>query len=172
MPRTKAPRRRTPREAAHYAYMADVMRRLEWDLHNTIALTGRVPEDWHEIARAERRTPTVKVNLRLEADVVRFLRSMGDGWGPRANDILKSWMHARLAGVVRGAETVDYYRSREGAQDGPKPGFGVTAAMEGLEDTVTARHSVPNRARLVEGLQARYATEGEPEGGLPDMRIR
>jgi uncharacterized protein (DUF4415 family) len=172
MPSPKAPRRRTARETAHYAYMADVMRRLEWDLHNTIALTGRVPEDWHDIARAERRSPTVKVNLRLEADVVRFLRSMGDGWGPRANDILKSWMHARLAGVVRGAETVDYYRSRFDTHDGPKPGFGVTAAMEGTKDAITARHTVPNRARLVEGLQARYAMEGVPEGGLPGVQVR
>jgi hypothetical protein len=72
------------------------------------------------------------------------------------------------AGVVRGAETVDFYRTHVGEQDGPKPGFGVTAGMEGTEDAITARHTVPNRARLVEGLQARYGQEG----GLPDVRVR
>jgi hypothetical protein len=33
--------------------MADVMRKLERDLHNTIAMTSRVPEEWHAIAARE-----------------------------------------------------------------------------------------------------------------------
>ncbi|QYK41331.1 MAG: BrnA antitoxin family protein [Paracoccaceae bacterium] len=173
MPRRTPPARRPARQAAHYAYMADVMRRLEWDLHNTIAMTGRVPAAWHEIARAEPHSATVKVTLRLEADVVKFLKSMGEGWGPRANDILKSWMHARLAGVIRGAETVDYYRARTGAGlDGPKPRFGATAREFDEEDGVTAAHTVPKKVEMIEVLQARYATEGEPEGGLPDLRVK
>lgn len=45
-------RKQTPRQRANMTYMMDVMRRLEWDLHNTIELTGRIPEAWHEIAQA------------------------------------------------------------------------------------------------------------------------
>ena len=44
----------TPKQSAHYSYMMDVMARLEWDFHNTIEMTGRIPDAWHEIAR---RTP-------------------------------------------------------------------------------------------------------------------
>jgi hypothetical protein len=40
--------------------MMDVMRRLERDLHNTIELTGRIPEEWHEIATATPRRAGVK----------------------------------------------------------------------------------------------------------------
>ena len=39
-------RKQTPRQRAQMTYMMDVMRRLEWDLHNTIELTGRIPEAW------------------------------------------------------------------------------------------------------------------------------
>ena len=92
----------TPRQRANMTYMMDVMRRLEWDLHNTIEATGRIPEEWHEIAQATPRSAGVKVNLRLEADVVKFFKSMGEGYGPRINDVLRSYMHARLAGVVQG----------------------------------------------------------------------
>ena len=45
-------KRQTPRQRAQMTYMMDVMRRLEWDLHNTIELTGRIPEAWHQIATA------------------------------------------------------------------------------------------------------------------------
>ena len=37
-------KRQTPRQRAQMTYMMDVMRRLEWDLHNTIELTdGHAP---------------------------------------------------------------------------------------------------------------------------------
>ena len=47
-------KKQTARQRAT-TYMMDVMRRLEWDLHNTIEPTGRIPEEWHEIAKASPR---------------------------------------------------------------------------------------------------------------------
>ena len=88
-------------------YKMDVMRRLEWDLHNTIEMTGRVPAEWHEIATATPRAEKMKVNLMLEADVVRFFKSMAAGYGPRINEVLKSYMHARLAGVILGCRDAE-----------------------------------------------------------------
>ncbi len=114
-------------------YMMDVMRRLEWDQHNTIELTGRSPEEWHEIATATPRAAKVKVTLTLEADVLKFFKSMGEGYGPRINDVLKSYMHARLAAVIRGAETVAHYREREELHAGAKPQFGDVAQAMGGE---------------------------------------
>ena len=155
----------TARERAHTTYMMDVMRRLEWDMHNTIELTGRIPEEWHEIAKASPRSAGVKVNLRLEADVVKFFKSMGEGYGPRINDVLRSYMHARLAGVIRGAETVAHFRQRAELHEGPKPGFGDFDREVG-EDWEDEGPPVveASRARMQEVLQRKYGEDGGPEG--------
>lgn len=167
------PRKQTPRQTAHSTYMMDVMRRLEWDLHNTVELTGRIPEAWHEIARATPRTAKQRVNLALETDVLRFFRSMGEGYGPRINDVLKSYMHARLAGLIRGAETTNHHRKRQEDHDGDKPAFGdmARALGETWEDDGPA---VPEalRARWVEAMQKRHAKDGLPDGAGVDIRLR
>lgn len=162
-------KRQTARQRAQMSYMMDVMRRLEWDLHNTIELTGRIPAEWHEIASATPRAEKVKVNLRLEADVVRFFKSMGPDYGPRINDVLKSYMHARLAGVIRGAETTDHYRKRDETHDGPKPGFGDLERLAGEE---LPPEPTPPRARMQEMMQARYGADGVPEGEVPGPVVR
>jgi len=148
-------RKQTPRQRAQMTYMMDVMRRLEWDLHNSIEMTGRIPEAWHEIAQATPRAEKAKVTLRLEGDVVKFFKSMGPDYGPRINDVLKSYMHARLAGVIRGAETIAHYRRREDGLDGPKPAF------EGEE----GQPEQASRVKMQEALQRRYGAEGAPEPG-------
>lgn len=153
-------KKQTPRQRAQMSYMMDVMRRLEWDLHNSIEMTGRIPDEWHEIAQKRPTSGKEKVTLRLETDVLKFFRSMGPDYGPRINDVLRSYMHARLAGVIRGAETIDHYRNR-GAHEGPKPQFGDLD--RGAE---TTGPDVPLRARAQELLQQRYAEDGPPE---PDM---
>jgi uncharacterized protein (DUF4415 family) len=146
-------KKQTPRQRAEMSYMMDVMRRLEWDLHNSIEMTGRIPEEWHEIAQRRPESAKEKVTLRLERDVLKFFRSMGPDYGPRINDVLRSYMHARLAGVIRGAETIDHYRKRAEVHDGPKPGFEAEDAppMQGA------------RVKMQEALQRRYAEEGAPE---------
>jgi uncharacterized protein (DUF4415 family) len=166
-------KKQTARQTAQTTYMMDVMRRLEWDLHNTIELTGRIPEEWHEIAQATPRAAKVKVNLKLEADVVRFFKSMGEGYGPRINDVLKSYMHARLAGVIRGAETLNHYRRRQDSHDEAKPAFGHVARLLG-EDWEDEGPAAPAalKVRLVEALQKRFAEEGLPEGAETGIRVR
>jgi uncharacterized protein (DUF4415 family) len=157
-------KKQTPRQRAQMSYMMDVMRRLEWDLHNSIEMTGRIPEEWHEIATATPRAVKAKVTLRLEADVVKFFRSMGPDYGPRINDVLKSYMHARLAGVIRGAETIAHYRRRQDGLDGPKPQFGDLDRElgEAWADEGPAVEQ-PSRVKMQEALQRRYAAEGADE---------
>lgn len=153
-------RKQTPRQRAQMSYMMDVMRRLEWDLHNSIEMTGRIPEEWHEIAQRRPQSGKEKVTLRLEADVLKFFRSMGPDYGPRINDVLRSYMHARLAGVIRGAETIDHYRNRA-AYEGPKPGFGdLDREMEAIRD---GQPDGALKALAQEFLQRRYAEDGAPE---------
>jgi len=114
---------------ANFHYMADAMRRLEWDLHQTILTEGRIPEDWHAIAREAAEPKKTRVTIRLDEDVVRFFRAQGPNWQPRLNRVLRAWMHARLAGLIRGAETMDYLKAREGEWDGEKPRWGERHAM-------------------------------------------
>ncbi len=151
----------TPKQTAHYTYMMDVMRRLEWDLHHRIEETGRIPPEWHEIAQARPTAARTRVTLALEADVVKFFRSMGPGYGPRINDVLKSWMHARLAGVIRGAETINLFRERDEVHGGAKPAFGDVARAMG-EEWVDATAPLTREAkwqRLQEMRAARDAVE-------------
>lgn len=108
----------------NYHYMADAMRMLEWDLHSTILDQMRIPEEWHEIARDKGRPDTRRVTIRLDEDVVKFFQSMGKDWQPRINRVLSVWMHARLAGMIRGADTMDYMKRTEDDAinfDGPRP---------------------------------------------------
>jgi uncharacterized protein (DUF4415 family) len=154
-------KKQTPRQTAQLTYMMDVMRRLEWDLHNTIEMTGRIPEEWHQIAAATPPRARIKVNLGLDADVVKFFKSMGEGYGPRINDVLRSYMYARLAGVIRGAETTAHYRQRDEVFDGAKPQFGDVARNSGEaweDDGPAVEQGL--KVRLQERLQQRYAEEG------------
>lgn len=126
----------------NYHYMADVMRRLEWDLHQKVLTEGRIPEAWHEIAQERGEAKRIRVTLALEEDVVRFFRGMGEGYGPRMNAVLRAFMHARLAGLLKGAETMDYLSRREAeGLDGRKPGWGE--AQKDYEDLG------PDAARLM-----------------------
>lgn len=142
--------RQTPKQRAHMFYMQEAMRRLEWDLHNAIWQTDRIPEAWHEIALNKGRGRLEKVTLKLEADVLRFFRSMGAGYGPRINDVLASYMQARLAGLLRGAETTNHFRRREQEFAGPKPQWGDCAREIG-EDWQDA----PDGRPVLDTLKAR-----------------
>jgi uncharacterized protein (DUF4415 family) len=103
----------TRRERDEYHYMAEVMRTLEMHLHGTIAESGRIPPEWHEIGRERGTMPKVKVTFWVEADVVRFFKGMGQGWSTRMAEVLRTFMHARFAGVVKGAGDVDYKLTRD-----------------------------------------------------------
>ena len=125
--------RQTPRQRVHFTYMMDVMRRFEWDMHNRLEMSDRIPPEWHEIARQRPDHAAVRVNIGLDADVLKFFKSMGKGYGPRINLVLKSFMHARLAGVIEGAETINHFKERKLGHADPKPQFGDLARKVKVE---------------------------------------
>ncbi|SEN17435.1 BrnA antitoxin of type II toxin-antitoxin system [Gemmobacter aquatilis] len=145
------PAKQTPRQRAHRFYMMEAMRRLEWDLHHAIDSSGRIPETWHEIATAPPHPKRERVTLRLNPEVLKFFRSMGSDYGPRINAVLESFMHARLAGVLRGAETAETYRPA-----GARPDWGE---MEEQDMPRSPRPSPGERiAALRRAMAARQAT--------------
>jgi uncharacterized protein (DUF4415 family) len=150
----------TAKQRENYHYMADAMRRLEWDLHNHIEATSHVPTEWHEIARARHPQPTERVTVRLDKDVLRFFRSMGAGYGPRLNEVLRSYMHARLAGVLKGAETVDFYRRGQEVQPEERPMFGDIGRMLGeLGEATVEEKAAEMTARVKREMHRRGAEE-------------
>lgn len=148
------------RRAEHYHYMADAMRRLEWDLHNAIHATNRVPEEWHEIAQRRHPKAKVRMTVGIDEDVVRFFKSMGPGHGPRMNEVLRSYMHARLAGVVRGGDTDPWYLRSKRDFAGERPVWG--AMVRGLAGGKPRPEAVEAeaQARAEERLRLRRLEEG------------
>ena len=43
---------------------------------------------------------------------MKWFRSMGPGYQPRMNDVLRAFMHAKLAGLLKGDETLDAFKER------------------------------------------------------------
>ncbi len=136
----------------HQNYFVDLMKQIEWDLHQEMLDQRRVPDAWHEIARGKMRQAKTRVTLRLEEDVVKFFRKMGPGYQQRMNDVLSAWMHGRLAGLIDGPDASDVdlelmrvdWRARLGDQE------------------LSARNLVRGKdGRIFDVEEARYLEEGE-----------
>lgn len=93
------PRNKTQR--IHQSYARLLHDRLDKDFDRS-----RVPRGWHSIWADEdhRADKATKVTILVDADVLRFFRAMGAGYGPRMNRVLRAFMHDRLAGSVDGPE--------------------------------------------------------------------
>lgn len=94
MPRPPAPK-------TAYHHLAQTLRDLETDLRWGLDGSARIPADWHRIAGEVGPPPKRPVSLRLDADVLDFFRSMGGGHLSRMNAVLRAFMLARLAEVVK-----------------------------------------------------------------------
>ncbi len=129
--------RQTKSQAEHLYYLQDVLERLEFDLHNTIHRKRRIPSEWHDIYRKRDRERS-RITLRVDRDVLKFFRSMGPGYQPRMNNVLRAFMEARLAGLIDGGETITAYRQREHARADARPEFGDFARLAQRLDAIYA----------------------------------
>jgi uncharacterized protein (DUF4415 family) len=99
---------RSRKARAHYHYLAEALKELEFHLHWRLEESGQLPDEWQEIARQRGPMPKVRVALWLEGEVLKFFKGMGRGHTVRMAEVLASFMHARLAGVLAGPEGVEY----------------------------------------------------------------
>ena len=120
MKHVRPPLTRTQR--THHYYMGDAMRRLEWDLHNHLFEVRRIPEEWHEIS-TRREYRKKRIGFSVDEDVVKWFKSMGPGYQSRMNDVLRAFMHAKLAGLINGEETIEPFRDHDKVGD-PRPYWG------------------------------------------------
>lgn len=89
------------------------MRGLEADLRWGLNDSLRLPPEWREIAARPAVPGKRQVSIRLDEDVLSFFRAMGAGYLTRINAVLRTFMLARLAGVVTGPQGVRYAPSLE-----------------------------------------------------------
>ncbi|MFO8126459.1 BrnA antitoxin family protein [Yoonia sp.] len=128
------PKDMTKTQRIHWSYATDALRMVEYDLHSVAHKLRCLPKEWDEIWQdADRRDPKkVPVTIRLDADVVKFFKAMGEGYQPRINRVLRTFMHYRLAGMIEGPDTTDYVLHPERLVTGwePRPGWGSLQKME------------------------------------------
>ncbi len=116
-------------------------RMIEHDLHSVAMKLRCLPREWDEIYEdQDRRDPKkVPVTIRLDADVVKFFKAMGEGYQPRINRVLRTFMHYRLAGIIEGPDTTDYalHPERIAEKFKARPGWGsVNALLAEVDETV------------------------------------
>ena len=99
----------TKRERDALAELFSMMQQLQWDLSWRVTTEGRLPKEWGEIWR-ERSCAKERVTIRVDRDVLRYFKSMGDGYGPRMNRVLRAFMAAQLSGLIENEDLPTQYR--------------------------------------------------------------
>ena len=102
-------------------YMSTVMQQLEWDLHDRIYNANRIPPLWRDISESRFQTRKTRITLGVDENIVKFFKSMGNGFQQRMNDVLASWMYARLAGLLEGEDTAPEFRGRPAVRPAFEP---------------------------------------------------
>lgn len=137
-------RKMTMKERMSLAIMADCVKQLDFDAVDLVRLRQKLPHEWHEIAlepdwHSKNRE---KVTIRVNRDVVKYLRAMGGGYGERMNKILTAYVHGRLSKIVNGPDTTDFVlrpekvRAEVGAT---RPGWGESSWWDGIWAEYQAR---------------------------------
>ena len=93
-------RPRTSREKDHFYCLIDIMNQLEHDLYQPILRQQALPAAWQTISRQRKISKKKRITIGIEEDVLKFFRGLGHPYQPRMNDVLRSFMHAKLAGVL------------------------------------------------------------------------
>lgn len=97
-------------ERQHMMFATDAMMKMEEEVLKVIIDQRRLPQEWHEIWHEQDRRDVkrMRVTARMDADVVRFFKAMGEGYQNRMNRVLRAYMHMRLAKMVEGPDTSDF----------------------------------------------------------------
>ena len=124
--------KQTKAEKLNSGHFADAMMKIEQDVVMTVVRERKLPPEWDEVWRDPSHDKT-RVTIRLDSDVVKFFRGFGKDWQPRANTVLRAFMHARLAKIVDGPDTTDFVlRAHEIEERGGHDWGDIANAMSDL----------------------------------------
>lgn len=147
----------TKTERKHRAHLLDLMRQLEWDIAEKTRAHTRLPPEWQEIGVKRYPDRKRRITLRVEESVIRFFKSMGAGYQVRMNDVLASWVHARLAGYAKGPEDVGVMQHEARPELGESELF--IAQLEAHANLELARYKLALLGTTEEELIARLDAE-------------
>ncbi|WP_308915749.1 BrnA antitoxin family protein [Jannaschia sp. LMIT008] len=140
--------RRKPgtRQREHREEYAALVAAFDADMVVHAAEQGEVPDEWEGIWR-DRTKRTVKMTIRVDEDVAKFFQSMGPGYGPRMNRVLRAFVLSRLGGFLHGGAMPEKFRKDW-----------MTWHHGGDGDIVMSRELVSEMNKVIE-LQGRLVTE-------------
>ena len=146
--------------------LGQVLRDLETDLRWKLDGSVRIPAEWHDIAQSREQPLKSKITLRVDQDVARFFRAMGQGHLTRMNAVLRAFMLARLAEVVK-AEARYEMTPKEVEHLVRDEIFAVIRAQEAAKEAAEARLAGKAwRAFLCDDTRAILPAYGTFTGGL------
>ncbi|MEM6307177.1 MAG: BrnA antitoxin family protein [Pseudomonadota bacterium] len=125
----------TLKERQAFGLAVDALKMIEHDIHDAFQTNPVIPQAWQDLCVDEdpRHPTTTRVTLRLDSDVVKFFRTMGPGYQPRINRVLRAFMELRRAKVLNGPDTSDYITAPDRIEEefsGPRPQWGDTHKQE------------------------------------------
>lgn len=159
------PKEQTKQERTDTWRMIDAFRKVETDLHHRLLELRTIPGDWDGIheRRRERHPKRVKVTASFDADVVRFFKGLGPGYQWRMNEVLRAYVHGRMAKIVSGPDSTDYILHPERIPEDPEFwAWGqAEAEIDGWKEEREAREA---KAREEAGKAAAEAAARKLEG--------
>ena len=125
--------RMTARQRAAYEDFVETSRAFDWDLRYAVS-TGRViPEAWRT-AFGAKVVKKEQVTIRLDADAVKYFRSFGRGWQASLNLVVRAYVKARLAGILKSPDL-----SHPTTPPPPRPGkLKTPETVEEIDDGIAA----------------------------------
>ena len=91
-------RKRSKAEETSFSRMVSEMQEQLSELERLKLKQRLIPPGWHLLENLTPVKPVkTKLNLALDADMVKWFRSLGRGYQPRMNAVLRGYMHAVIA---------------------------------------------------------------------------
>jgi uncharacterized protein (DUF4415 family) len=104
-------RKRSKTEERSFALMLDDLESEEIAFEISRRSRSLVPPGWNPAGnRAGIKPQKTKLNLSLDADMVKWFRGLGRGYQPRMNAVLRAYMHAMIAKEIERAGDRDCKR--------------------------------------------------------------
>ncbi|MGB0799007.1 MAG: BrnA antitoxin family protein [Planktomarina sp.] len=126
----------------HASLMVDALRQIEHDVLMAVVHRDALPPAWGAIATGPPRKAR-KVTMWIDGDVIDFFKAMGPGYQPKMNQVLKAWMHGRLAKLIDGPDATDIILRPDVVEDRQSPEWGDTtlsletrAVIDGIEEVL------------------------------------
>jgi uncharacterized protein (DUF4415 family) len=129
------PTEQTKRERSDTWMMIDAFRKVETDLHHRLLEMRTIPPTGTASTSGggSGTRSAMKVTAAFDADVVRFFKGLGPGYQWRMNEVLRAYVHGRMAKIVKGPDTTDYILHPERIPE--EPDFVEVGAGGGLART-------------------------------------